>query len=287
MSTFTAVGPRLGIFGPPPEPPSRSLLTTTGVLRDPEDFDGRWMNGVNLFSYPNPADATFWLPCDDDGSSPKTEEASLADATFDPVALYEKRVCSTISGEYEGKRDQAEQSLIAATPRLVEQLLVAGDGAGIGGNTNPFLGDGNVIVIAGGPYAPREGLALLEDEAARRYGAKYMIHATPGTVDLLSAILEEDDQGDIYTQAGTCVIPETGIVDAEANGNPPGSDTSQFVFASSPVWVWLTDPIVRDLVQSLDRETNTIEFIVERFALVVWDTLLQLAVEVDYALASS
>lgn len=283
MST-TAVGLRLGLFGPPPVPPSRSLLTTTGVLRPADEFDGRWMGGVDLFSYPNPANGAIWLPCDSDQ---KDAEASTADALFDPVALYVKTVCSTLTGQYEAMRERAVTSLEAATPRLVETLLVAGAGAGITPNVNPFLGDANVTIIAGGPYAPREGVALLEDQAAQTYGAKYMIHATPGTVDMLSAILEEDDSGDVYTQAGTCVIPETGAVGAEADGNAPGGPTSAYIFASSPVWVWLTEPIVRDLVQSFDRETNTIEFIVERFALAVWDTLLQLAVLVDFDLASS
>jgi hypothetical protein len=280
MSSITAVGVRLGIFGPPPVAPARSLIKTAGVLQEGE---GRWLNGVEMFPYPVPINVAQWNPCDSDTKS-GGDNGDIE--IFDPVAIYLEVVCTTSS--IEGLQERARVSFEAGTPAAVESLVVAGNGAGVGGNTNPFLGDTNVTILNGGvAVAPREGMAILEDSIAANYGATGMIHATPGTVDLLSAILEEDDNGTIYTQAGTPVVPGQGYVGAEADGNAPG-DLQTYMFASPPIEVFLSEPSITDLRSSLDRSDNAVSFIVERFALAVWDiAALQTAVLVDWALATS
>lgn len=279
--SITAVGVRLGLFGPPPVAPTRSLLKTEGVVVD--GGDGRWMNGVNLVGYPPMSGVTQWLPCNDDGTLGEKQVGDPPlDATFDPVAIYLEVECSTVS--LEGLKERAVVSLEAGSSRAVESLLVAGNGAGVGGNTNPYLGDTGLHLIAG-TVSPREGLAMLEDYISTAYGGRGLIHASPGTVDLLSSILEEDDTGTIYTQAGTPVIPGQGYAGAEANGHAAGA-RQQFLFASSPVEVRITDISVTDLVSSLDRSDNSVRFIAERWALVTWDTELQAAVLVNYDLAT-
>ena len=278
MSSITAVGVRLGIFGPPPKPPGRSLLKTVGVT----ETDGRWLNGVDQVNYPIPLPAD-WNPCEVDPT--KGTDSAGGDAIFDPFAIYITVECTTAA--VEGLRDRAVTSLEASTSYGLEYALAAG-GIGVGGNSNPCLGDSNVNILAGGvAMPPREGMALLEDEIGREFGAGGMIHASPGTVDLLSSILEEQDDGVIYTQAGTPVVPGQGYIDASADGHAPTDATQQYMFASGQVEVRLTDIITRDLISSLDRETNTVEFVVERFALVNWDTQIQAAVLVDFDLASS
>jgi hypothetical protein len=280
MSSITAVGVRLGIFGPPPKPPARSLLKTPGVL---VDTDGRWLNGVVQQNYPIPK-PNDWNPCEADPNT-KSSDSGADKPTFDPFAIYITVECTTAA--VEGLRDRAVTSLEAGTSYGLELALAVG-GIGVGGNTNPFLGDGNVVTLAGGAaMPPREGMALLEDQIGRVYGAAGVIHASPGTVDLLSSILESDDSGGLYTQAGTPVIPGQGYIDAPSNGVSPADPTQQWMFASGQVEVHLTDVIVRDLVSSLDRSTNLVEFVVERFALVNWDTEIQAAVLVDFDLASS
>ena len=278
----TGVGIRLGVFGPPPKAPTRSLLKTEGVLQDPGD--GRWKNGIVQQNYPIPLPAN-WCPCDSPhAENTKETDSAGASHTFDPFAIYISVTCTTMA--VEGLRERAITSLEASTSYGLEYALAVGD-CGID-DPNPFLGDSNVDILAGGvAMPPREAMALLEDDIGRKYGAAGMIHATTGTVDLLSSILEEDDNGTIYTQAGTPVVPGMGYIDASADGNQPADPTQQYMFASGQVEVRLTDIIVRDLVQSLDRETNTVEFIVERFALVQWDTQIQSAVLVDFDLASS
>lgn len=280
MSSITAVGVRLGVFGPPPVPPRHSLLKTEGVLQD--DTSGRWLNGVNMFPYPAPVGVDHWNPCDDETKSAVDGGEAV---TWDPAAIYLEVQCTTAA--IEGLKERALVSLEAGTPKAVEELVVSGSGAGVGGNTNPFLGDANVAVLGGGAVAPREGMAILEDAIAENYGGTGLIHATPGTTDLLSSILETDDTGTIYTQAGTPVVSGFGYVGAEANSVAPG-DQQAWMFASPPMEVYLTDPVTTDLRSSLDRGNNEVSFIVERFALAYWDiAALQVAVLVDWALASS
>jgi hypothetical protein len=279
MSSITAVGVRLGIFGPPPKAPTRSLLQTVGVM----ESDGRWLNGVVQQNYPIPLPAC-WSPCESPPDEKGTDSGGVQE-TFDPFAIYITVTCTTMA--VEGLKERAITSLEASTSYGLEYALAAGCG-GVGGNTNPFLGDSNVVILAGGAaMPPREGMALLENQIGRVFGAAGIIHASPGTVDLLSSILEEDDNGVIYTQAGTPVVPGMGYIDAAADSNVPADETQQYMFASGQVEVRLTEIITRDLVSSLDRETNTVEFQVERFALVNWDTQIQAAVLVDFDLASS
>ena len=279
MST-TAVGVRLGMYGPPPKAPTRSLLKTVGVVEN----DGRWLNGIVQQNYPIPLPAC-WSPCASEPDNEKGTDSAGAQETFDPFAIYITVECSTLAA-LDGLQERAITSLEASTSYGLEYALAAGC-AGVGGNTNPYLGDSNVVILGGGAMPPREGMALLEDQIGRVFGAAGMIHASPGTVDLLSSILETDDSGTIYTQAGTPVVPGQGYIDASADGHAPADATQQYIFASGQVEVRLTDIITHDLVQSLDRATNTVEFVVERYALVNWDTAIQAAVLVDFDLASS
>jgi hypothetical protein len=285
MSEITAVGPRLGILGPPPKPPARSLVATDGVLQD--SGDGRWMNGVNLVTYPFPH-ANVWSPCGAPEANVKDEIAGTQIFTFDPVAIYVEDECSSISGEYEARRDRLRTVLEAVTPHGAERILAGIASAGISPNVNPSFASGGTNVLTGS-VPPREGVAMLEDYiiGTGNYDAKPMIHATPGTVDMLSSILEEDDTGTIYTQAGTPVVPGGGYVGAI----PSGEATPELFQA----WLWITpnvevrlSPItVTDLVPSLDRAENDLVFIAERFALVTWDASISAAILVDWSLGPS
>lgn len=279
MSTITGVGVRLGIFGPPPQPPQRSLLKTAGVL---QELNERYLGGVDQQNYPIPLPAV-WTPCEMDPT--KSTDSAGAQVTFDPFAVYIEVTCSTLA--VEGLRERAITSLEASSSYGVEYALAAGVG-GVGGNINPFFGDSNVDILAGGAaMPPREAMALLEDDIGRKFGARGMIHASPGTVDLLSSILEEQDDGTIYTQAGTPVVPGMGYIDASADGNQPADATQQYMFATGGVEVRMTPITAQDLRTSLDRSINEVSFIVERYVLANWDTTVQSAVLVDFDLASS
>jgi hypothetical protein len=148
--------------------------------------------------------------------------------------------------------------------------------------------DANADVLNGGvAVSPREGLSFLEDYIASHYGARGMIHGSPGLIDALSSILEEEDSGTIYTQAGTPIVPGQGYGGLTVNGDLADIPDQQWLLASSPVEVRLTEITVTDLVSSLDRSDNSVKFIAERFALVTWDAVFQAAILVDYDLASS
>jgi hypothetical protein len=250
-----------------------------------EDGDNRWLNGVDLFSYPPPAGVAQWNPCNDDGTSGvKMPGDSPEEAIFDPVAIYLEVQCTTAF--YADLQERARVSLEAGTPKAVEFLFATGEGAGVGGNTNPFLGDGNVVHPAGaGGLAPREALAILEDYAAIHYGAQGMIHASPGTVDALSPYLYEGDPGEFYTPSGTPIVSGMGYAGITSKGLAAPANQA-WMHISSPVEVRMSEVVQHDLVSSLDRSDNTLSFITERFVLVTWDTLLQAGVLVDWSLAS-
>lgn len=280
--SITAVGPRLGLIGPPPVAPERTLLSAPGVLQT-EDFP-RWMNGVNQRPYPNPITVDQWNPCEVE--QVKDAVGTNDELTFDPVAIYLRDECSTI-GDLADLKEGTRISLEAGTAQAIELVLAQGGGAGITPNTNPYLGDSGLSVLNGGhAVSPRQGMAWLEDHLANNYAARGMIHATPGTVDLLSTELWEDDSS-LYTQAGTPVVPGRGYVAAPAGTLSPG-DGQAFMFATSQVRVWMTEITVTDLISSLDRENNRVAFIAERFVLVTWNAdEVHAGILVDWALATS
>jgi hypothetical protein len=259
----TAVGPRLGLFGPPPVAPHRSLLTAPDVVVE-DDFP-RWMNGVVQKPYPNPIGVDQWEPCD---SNQKDSFNGEDDLTFDPSAIYLRNECSTLM-DIEALKEQTAASLEAGTAQAVELILAQG-GGGIAPNVNPFLADSGASLLTPTVLSPRVGMAYLEDHLANNYAARGMIHATPGTVDLLSSVLEQDDSGGVWTQAGTPIVPGRGYVGATLGTHVLAASTA-YMFATTQVNVRMTEVTVTDLVSSLDRDNNTVAFIAERFVLVTWD----------------
>ncbi len=274
MSTFTAVGPRLDLDGPAPIAPPHSLLKTPGVVVDQDT--GRWLNGVNLFSYPEDV-PSLWEPCSEGTFRVKTAGTDRRTETFDPFVAYLPVTCSTY-GVWQPLQEQAEAVLEATLSFAVEQAL----SQGIDGSANPYFGDANLDILAGGAAVPAgTGLSYLEN-AIGATGRQGIIHATPAAIAALQAFPVRDPSR-LETANGTPVASGGGYQGADPDaGDTPGT-TESWLFATGLVQVHLGPLVITDVVSSLDREDNTLEFRAERYVLATFDTALQAGVLVDWA----
>lgn len=269
-----AVGPALAIDGPLPEPPPFSLVQTPGVLvNDPGD---RWINGVYVYAYPTDVPST-WEPCSTGTFRTKPEGTEVPRPRFDSFGIVLAITCSAgYAGDWETFSRRAEIALEASQSFAVEEALSQGVALSI----NPFLGDSNVDVLAGGAaQTPTVGLAYLE-EAIGLTGRRGMIHATPPVVSTWEAFLDRDI---LMTTNGNRVVSGGGYIGAEANGAPAAAGQS-WVFATGPVEVRLSPMtlIGDDINGTLDTTTNELTFRAEKYALATWDTALQAAVLIDW-----
>lgn len=274
MSEIVAVGPALDLEGPLPGPPEYSLLTLPGVVKE----DGaRWLNGVNVFGYPCGV-PLLWEPCSEGTFRTKSEESEMPVTRFDSFAVIQPLTCSAIGmGNPEEYSIRAERALEATQSFGVEEAL----SQGVTGSANPFLGDGNVTVLGGGAVSLQTGLSLLEN-AIGETGRAGMIHAAPAVASGWSfdGGLVSDGRT-LKTWLGTPVVSGGGYIGAEADGNAPAAGNA-WAFATGPVEVRLASVSTLPIRDVLERETNVVTFRAERYALAIWDTCLQVAVEVDY-----
>ena len=71
-------------------------------------------------------------------------------------------------------------------------------------------------------------------------------------------------------------------VDTTSDLSEP-DDGEDWAFATGPVNVYLGPVVARSPKQVIDRADNVVEYFAERYVLVVWDTVLQDAILVDWA----
>jgi hypothetical protein len=287
MSTITAVGPALDLDGPLPVAPPYSLLSVPGVIVGDGD---RWMNGVNFWGFPSDVPET-WEPCSTGTYRTKVEGGEIPLPRFDPFALYEAISCSTISvGDAREFANRAAVVLKAAQSYPVELAL----SQGVVQSTNPFFGDANLNILAGGAaVAPEVGIAYLEDAIGGTARAG-MIHITPSVAGYLGFNLfrEIDPDGvprskDEYlvTAAGTTVAVGGGYIGADPITGASPSTGQSWAFATGPIQVRLSDlqMVGSDIRESLDRTSNDVTFRAEKYAMASWDTALQAGVLIDWS----
>lgn len=273
MSTITAVGVRLDIDGPRPVAPPHSLLNTPGVVV--EDGAGRWMNGVNLDTYPTDP-PSVWDPCSAGTNRVKDDGAGRLLPTFDPFVVYVPTTCSYFSSN--GLREMTRVALEANASWGVEYGL----SHGVVGLSNPYLGDSHLTQLGANGISVAEGVARLEN-AIGAFGIRGIIHATPAAVSLMNTDKLEQESNLLVTSNGTPVVSGGGYIGVHPTGKTAPSDGQDWIFATGAVEVYLGPPALSDVVSSLDRTDNTITFRAERAALPVWDTALQVGVLVDWA----
>lgn len=274
MSTFTAIGPALAIDGPLPVSRPYGLLSIPGVL---DAGNGRWMNGVNVYGYPEEVPA-LWEPCATGTWRTKDEGAGVNTPRFDAFGMYVPITCSAMSiGDWRDFASRAEKVLDATASHGLELAL----SQGVELSTNPYLGDTNATVLGGAALTPIVGLSYLEN-AIGATGRAGIIHASPAIVAAWSEYLHIEG-GTLYTINGTPVAAGGGYIGAPADGSDPAAG-EDYAFATGPVRAFLSEPqlVGEDINGTLDTSNNDVTFRAERFGLVEWDVALQAAVLINW-----
>lgn len=285
--SVTAIGPALDLDGPLPVPRRHSLLTTPGV-RQPVG-DRRWENGVVVQGYPA-GTPLAWDPCATGTDRVKSEIAdglagdALPGGRFDSLGIYFPILCST-----HGMRDpsqlgeKVEAALDATLSAGVESALAKG----AAGSLNPFFGDTNMDALSLTAVSPQVGLGMLENAGAQTNGREFSIHATPAVVSTWGFDKLEDANGVLRTANGTPVISGAGYIGAHPvgpGGLPGPGTTSDWVFGTSPLGVYVDEEPRFEVVDVIDRTDNTIVYRAERYVLAEWDRSLQVGVLIDWSL---
>lgn len=281
MST-TGVGPLLGLDGPAPVAPPHSLLNTPGVVVD-RDI-GRWMNGVNIFGYPEDT-PSLWAPCSNGTFAVKDEGGDMPVARFDPFAVYTPITCSAMGiGNAREFAGRAEIVLEATLSMGVEEGLAKGVPGQLG-DVNPYFGDGDLAILTGSAVSPTVGLSYLEN-AIGATGRQGVIHLTPAVASAVANLLCFEEQPDgskwVYSASGNRVVIGDGYIGTDpVLGTSPGAG-EDWIFATGPVEVRIGPLVFNDLAETLERSTNDVTFRAERHILAEWDTALQAGVRVDW-----
>lgn len=281
MST-TGVGPLLAIDGPAPVAPPHSLVNTPGIVVSRDG--GYWMNGVNVFGYPEET-PSLWSPCTDGTFSVKDEGGPMPNERFDPFAVYTPITCSTMGiGSAREFASRAEVVLEATLSMGVEQGLAQGlpDQTL---NVNPYFGDANLDILTAGAVSPSVGLSWLEN-AIGATGRAGVVHLTPAVASAVANLLCFEEQPDgskwVYTASGNRVVIGDGYIGTDPdNGTSPGTG-EDWIFATGPVEVRIGPLVFNDLAETLERTTNDVTFRAERHVLATWDVALQAGVRVDW-----
>src|SRR5688572_22801823 len=196
----TAVSGHIVVLGPPPAQRLHSLLTVPGVLVD--ELEAYWQSGVSMLGYPNVVPG-LWEGCSSGTFRTKAEAEPRPTATFTTFVMYVPVGCSALGvGDFEEFKDQARLVLLASQAFAVERALAQG----VVGLDNPYLGDANLDVLAGGAaVSAKEGISYLDEYIGDR-GRGGMIHITPAVADALSPMhMVDDPTKPLYTTAGTSI----------------------------------------------------------------------------------
>lgn len=287
MSPVAQIGPLFYVNGPLPRPPRRSFVQAVDLppVDDPHAF-----NGIEVHGY-IPDTATGWGVCGAAPSPPVKGEQLTANPlpAFGPLTLYLAETCqmrSIMLAAGEGATNDAFKARATVTFAAVESAAIAHEfwtGEFI---DNPHLADANADVLTTGPTSPIYGLALLERAIAdtARFG---MIHMSPSLATMLSGlgngVLIPDRDGKLYTVAGTQVVVDPGYDGSAPEGQAGATGSIEWAYATGPVELIRDAPIIvpDSIAEALDRDSNSITYRAERYAIPYWDTALQAAVEID------
>ena len=279
-----AVGGLVPVNGPLPRERMHSLLTVPGVVVPSGELEDHWQGGIAVYGYPDSV-PELWEGCSDGTFRTKGEGGEVPQAVFTSFVMYVAISCSAMGiGSPEEFARRAELVLEATQAFGVERALAQG----IVGLDNPYLGDANLDILAGG-VAVSAGIALSYlEEAIGETGRAGIIHLTPAVASALQAIPTGDEGAvsPIFTAAGTSIAIGAGYQDTDPDSGATPGTTEDWVFASGPVHVRIDDVVElvpEDFASSLDRTVNDVIYRAEKVAVVSWDTSLQAGVLVDWA----
>jgi len=278
--SVTAVGPALDLDGPLPVAREHSLLRTPAV-DVVEDDTGRWTNGVNVIGYPD-GPPKLWEPCSTGTFRVKDEGEAEPQDRFDPIAVYFPLPCSTLGmGDYDEFAKRAELALKATLSHGIEEALAAG----VTLSNNPFLGDGSLTALASGAaVSPAVGLRYLDNAIGSMSARQGLIHATPAVVDAWGGGQGLRLADEIRSPAGTPIISGSGYIGVDPVGKTASGTTTDWIFATGPIGVKISPFVSTTVEETVDRTDNSVVVRAERYALIEWDTALQVGVLIDWSL---
>lgn len=276
---MTTLAMPVTLDGPLPAPPEHCLLSVPGVV---VPGDGHWLSGATIYPYPVDEPQT-WEPCSVGTFRTKTEGSGVPLPQFSPFVSYLPITCSAMGiGDPVEFRGRAEIAMDAVISFSVEQAL----SQGVDQSPNPFFLDGNETVLAGGvAVSVQAGLGYLEHTIGQS-GRQGLIHATPSVVAAagFNYLREEENEGPVVTANGTPVACGGGYIGAHLLGHSSPTGSQAWCFATGPVQVRMSPVELLDISEVLDRSNNDVTFRAERYVLADWDTEVQAAVLIDWAL---
>lgn len=214
--------------------------------------------------------------------------------SYQPFTIRTRSKASTFGNNLDAFKASAKQNLDIIKQKAVETEFWSGeisekiitDQAPNLPATNRYLASTlatDVTPTANTGVKPRHGLALLEEAITNStFGYQGLIHAPRAVA---SALKVKGRDGVLRTNLDTPVVAGTGY----SRKGPDGTDAPKgmyWMYATGPVTVILGDDIVipEQKAQSVNVRDNTIEYIAELPAAVVFSTQEVFAVLVDLSL---
>lgn len=283
MSTVT-LGPQFVIDGPVPEPPPYRLLSGTNPsVEIIDDASAHWQAGVMVWSYPSDI-PHVWDGCiDDPGTAVKAAGGTIKLPVFSAYTIYFPITCTMLGidpDNIDEWQNRAFRAIAATESHIIEDEISKGTHLPL----KPHFGDANVTLLdAGAVNAEKAALGRLAD-AVGATGRQGLIHATPATVVGFTELDLYRDREGIFSADGIPMVRGSGYIGATPTGGAAAASGQAWAYATGPMKI-LRGPTygVPDTpAEALDRSNNVYTFMAERSYLVIWDTVLQAAVLVDW-----
>lgn len=192
-----------------------------------------------------------------DDTNPETNEAF-------PILLQAVDRCSTFQTPSRDREGRARRELEAVQSTFLAHEVQHGTIRDADSLDNVALVDGTVINP--GSTDPLHVLAALEQVTATQYGGRRaMLHAAPALLTFLVST-------HALIQSGQKWLTPMGNVVA-ADGGYTAEGATYFLYATLMPRIWLGNIVVvpDTLAQATHRQTNLVEYIAQRLALVAFD----------------
>lgn len=284
MST-TTLGPQFVVDGPVPQPPPYRLLAegnpSVEIIDDPSD--PHWQAGANVWAYPSDV-PSVWDGCiDDPGTAVKVAGGTIKRPVFSAYTIYFPVTCSMLGinpDDIDAWQARATAALLATESHAIESEIMKGTHLPL----KPHFGDASVSILNGGAVtSEKTALGFLAD-AVGATGRQGLLHATPATVVGFTELDLYRDRDNIFSADGIPMVRGSGYIGAVPTGGAAPAPGQAWAFATGPMKIIRSSiyGIPEKPSQALDRGNNTYTFMAERNYLVIWDTVLQAAILVDW-----
>lgn len=268
--------------GPAAVPPKYTLISS-GLLQN--DGDDRWLNGVCLDPAPCGPSLGHASVCPPDAPMEKESDSAepLAEPCFCPFSVYHPDSCISA-----GAADDSFSARLLNTHRATRHYPIECEFWS--GDLHPgqphLTGPTANVINPGAPVSSLQGLSLLEACIADS-GRRGYVHMTQEAFTKLAcscgSSLIDDSGSRIRTLNGNVIVPGTGYKGDGGSTLPPPGPNQEYMVATGPVMVWLSEPelLPRDFNEAFDTRTNMVTYRAESTALAAWDLCLHCVVLID------